>query len=266
MVAQQLHHRHPSLEQLSPQHRSFTAAALRRGTIKISEPVPIQNSGPSPVWPPNSPGAIADAASPSSLLPSLTSEESVAELLDSAPLQKLAENVKKLQDQSYNPYGDVQDWQLEERPPAGREEEDFGGEPGDNTHIERDMHMSDHEMIGYTRAGESSSSQRQRNSPPLRQHRSSLLMRETDKEAPATGDERVSSSGPRSSTNESREAMSGSGGSASGSGSAAKNKRRSGSIRTAIKRMFSRRDKQSEFEPSLAPRHEYHKSVCIVCV
>ena len=42
----------PSLEQISHFRRSSTAAALRRGTIKISEPVLLQNSGPSPVWPP----------------------------------------------------------------------------------------------------------------------------------------------------------------------------------------------------------------------
>jgi hypothetical protein len=44
------HTRLPSLEDLPPQRRSTTVAALRRGQIKISEPVPVENSGPSPVW------------------------------------------------------------------------------------------------------------------------------------------------------------------------------------------------------------------------
>jgi hypothetical protein len=44
------HARLPSLEDLPPQQRSTTVAALRRGQIKISEPVPVENSGPSPVW------------------------------------------------------------------------------------------------------------------------------------------------------------------------------------------------------------------------
>jgi hypothetical protein len=44
------HTRLPSLEDLPPQRRSTTVAALRRGQIKISEPVPLENSGPSPVW------------------------------------------------------------------------------------------------------------------------------------------------------------------------------------------------------------------------
>jgi hypothetical protein len=44
------HIRLPSLEDLPKQQRTSTAAALRRGAIKISEPVPLENSGPSPVW------------------------------------------------------------------------------------------------------------------------------------------------------------------------------------------------------------------------
>jgi hypothetical protein len=44
------HVRLPSLEDLPKQQRTSTAAALRSGAIKISEPVPLENSGPSPVW------------------------------------------------------------------------------------------------------------------------------------------------------------------------------------------------------------------------
>jgi hypothetical protein len=39
----------PSLEDLPPHQRSTTVAALRRGQISISEPVPWANSGPSPI-------------------------------------------------------------------------------------------------------------------------------------------------------------------------------------------------------------------------
>jgi hypothetical protein len=55
------HGRLPSLEDLPPHRRSITVAALRRGQIKISEPVPLENSGPSPVWksPPSSPPPFA---------------------------------------------------------------------------------------------------------------------------------------------------------------------------------------------------------------
>jgi hypothetical protein len=56
------HGRLPSLEDLPPHRRSTTVAALRRGQIKISEPVPLENSGPSPVWksPASSPPPFAN--------------------------------------------------------------------------------------------------------------------------------------------------------------------------------------------------------------
>jgi hypothetical protein len=45
----------PSLEQLSSHRRSSTAHALRRGHIKISDPILLHNSGPSPAWKASSP-------------------------------------------------------------------------------------------------------------------------------------------------------------------------------------------------------------------
>jgi hypothetical protein len=44
------HIRVGSMDDLPPERRSTTVAALRRGDIKISEPVPLENSGPSPIW------------------------------------------------------------------------------------------------------------------------------------------------------------------------------------------------------------------------
>lgn len=44
------HVRLPSLEDLPPERRRTTVAALRRGDIKVSDPVPMENSGPSPIW------------------------------------------------------------------------------------------------------------------------------------------------------------------------------------------------------------------------
>jgi hypothetical protein len=44
------HLRAGSMDDLPPELRTTTVAALRRGDIKISEPVPLQNSGPSPIW------------------------------------------------------------------------------------------------------------------------------------------------------------------------------------------------------------------------
>jgi hypothetical protein len=65
------HARLPSLEDLPPQRRSTTVAALRRGQIKISEPVPVENSGPSPVWKsPNSSTYLNDSVTGFERVPS----------------------------------------------------------------------------------------------------------------------------------------------------------------------------------------------------
>jgi hypothetical protein len=155
--------RQASLEHLTLQRRSTTVAALRRGTIKIGEPVLVENSGPSPVWPPYVPAI----------------------------------------DKAGHPAGEGSD----------SEDESVDGK-------------MDHDAA-------------------LRHKRSSYLG--GAEQAEPSKREQVT----RSSMNESRES--------GGSGAATKRKRRSGSIRLAFRRMFSKRDNKQE--TSMKSTHEYHKSV-----
>jgi hypothetical protein len=224
------HERQPSLGQLSPQRRSSTAAALRKGTIRIGEPVPIENSGPSPVWPPTS--------STPPLLQSGTSEESVSvtELPGNPDLVLLADNVKVLQEATYDPFG------VQEQAQAY---ESLGGSSARGDSV---MNMMEHDAFEHARTS--------RQSSPLRQHRSSYIMRQ-DVEGLATN--RVSSSVPRSSVNESRDVVS-----SDARTSATKKKRRSESIRTAFRRMFSKKEKRKASISYVGPRHEYHKSVSVL--
>lgn len=85
MAAMVVHTRLPSLDDLSPQRRSTTVAALRRGHIKISEPVLLENSGPSPVW--NSPATRSTEAN-GPVTPSVT-EGNVGVV--NSPLHQLAD-------------------------------------------------------------------------------------------------------------------------------------------------------------------------------
>jgi hypothetical protein len=261
----QLHGRHPSLEQLSPQRRSFTAAALRKGTIKISEPVPIENSGPSPVWPPYPasagpfgsattgplvhPEVLGSTASPSESEDEHDGDdqdaESVAELLDTTKLLLLANNVKKPQGNNHA-FGRQDSF-------ASPEEEQWKDIAVYGVDINQEKMTSAHDEFDYTIPHLPHG-----HSPPLRQHRSSTFLRE-DRDDPTP--DQVPSLDPRSSTTDSRGMPQRN---SAGSSTGSKRKRRSGSIRLAFRKMFSKREKGQEEQSSMTrsgPRHQYHKSV-----
>jgi len=228
-----IHDRQPSLEQLSPQRRSFTAAALRKGHIKISEPVPLENSGPSPVW------------NPSPTWPKSPSSPSASRSLHSDSKTNLPAHVRP----NTAPIGNQSHFLKHHHqltlPLA---------DPVDN------MPQDDSILPDTYKFPSPPDTQVDAQNASLRHKRSSLLTRDGP-DASVTQPSESGSGGLPSGT---RTSMIEHSETSAMSTPTKKQKRRSGSIRGAFKRMFSKREKPTQERPvtTRGPRHEYHASVC----
>ncbi|KAF2670089.1 hypothetical protein BT63DRAFT_229176 [Microthyrium microscopicum] len=229
-----VHARQPSLEHLSPQRRSTTAAALRRGHIKISEPVPLENSGPSPVW---KPGSIHRQS------------QYPAGQHENHPLP--TDSVTGFQGSLATPTSMAM---------AGSDAHASTSDFATNGPLhESSLPMSpDSNAYNTSSGGQQSAEIVAGDGNAMHLNRSSVFMRDT-KDGVARLPEPDSAGFPsqtRPSTSRDSWDLS--------MDTPNKKKRRSGSIRGAFRRMFSKKEKQAPVRESPpranGPRHEYHSS------
>jgi len=243
------HSRLPSLESVPPARRSITAAALRRGEIKISEPVPLENSGPSPVW--NSSPDYAGGVGPNGL-PLPTTMPAAAIGMAHSPNPLLGQHLHHMAD-SVTGFGTSTD-QFQMMLP-----EHAADAPRSSTsHINSVHEQGSSDGLGSGVGAATASGLAQ-----YKTHKRTSTYMSVSKEALAQ--EQAMMAQRRTSTNES---------SSIDVNSPTKKKRRSGSIRMAFKRMFSKKEKESPRRASpqrastnrgpSAPKHEYHSSVSLI--
>ena len=228
------HARQPSLEQLSPERRSITAAALRKGQIKISEPLPLDSSGSSPVWNPSS------TSHRQSQFPSVYGQHDRPRPTDSvtgfrAPVMSIGTDPHQsgLDFQSGGP--------LPEPSMPVSSNNTGTADPYNNPPPGSAM-------------GDGPQPRHKRRSPSVKDSKDGAGYAPDSHAALLVAQPRMST------TPSSRETA---------MDSPVRRKRRSGSIRGAFKRMFSKREKQEKSvqiqEPPQSrgrgPRHEYHSSV-----
>lgn len=222
------------VEQISTHRRSTTAAALRRGQIKISEPVPLENSGPSPIWKPSS--SHRQMRHPSGQHPNQPfPSDNITGLQGTPSSTSISTGTDPLPAAPDYPSG-----------PMGESSMPMSAEAASHAEAYNNRSIQPQNVA----AADGSS---------LHRKRSSYFVKDAKE---GTGHRPDSVSGgvsfqPRPSITDSVRDIP--------MDTPTKKKRRSGSIRGAFRRMFSKREKQTvnpeDPQRMRGPRHEYHTSV-----